>query len=159
MTLQEALRKLFEEIEALVPQAEFSHEALDRFFALRQKRHEQIDLFLKSGERYAAARERVAELVDATGEYLIRFDMEPERREERQRAIETLLRELPTELNLDEKAAPQGLAPAAGWNVTAPSSGRLLIHTPWGTTEAGRPSSQILRAVLAVAGDAQNKYP
>ena len=160
MTLHDALKQLLREIDALVPMAEFSRASLDRFHALRKRLHGPIDQFLAAEERHLRTRERVQRLVDAVGEYVIRFNAEPELRAERQRRIEKLAARIQADLKSGAGATQVPPLFASGWEVTTEARGRFSVRSPAKETACGTPTQEMLRGVLAAAAETQaHRYP
>ena len=158
MTFQEALKKLLTEVDALVPQREFSREALDRFYALQAKVHKPIDTFLAANAKYAKAREMIRDLVEAVGEYLIRFAAEPEQREARRVQVDGLRMRIEAELTASDQAQEAG-PPVATWDIVHESPGRFTIRAPHGATACGVPSLGMLSGALAAGTEGQGRYP
>ena len=133
MTFREAARKLFGEVRGLLAYEAFSREALDRFYAMREKLHRPLDHFLRQDERFRRVRREVCDLVDAAGEYVIRLRAEPERRAERRAGVEDRLARLEETFRLGADAVAAPPAGATGWRVsrrTTATTAASVCSTP-----------------------------
>jgi len=155
MTFREAARKLFGEVRGLLAYEAFSREALDRFYAMREKLHRPLDHFLRQDERFRRVRREVCDLVDAAGEYVIRLRAEPERRAERRARVKDRLARLEETFHLGADAVGAAPARPTGWRVSRDAKGRLSIRSPANEVGTGVLGQDMLKSVLAAATAAQ----
>jgi len=158
MTLQEAVRELLKEVRALLSEDDFSREALDRFYGLREKFHRPIDHFLSEDERFWPARQRVKGLVEAVGEYVIRLRAEPQLRDERRQRVGRLAGQLQADLGLDGPPRAAALQDT-GWQVAPDGRGRVSVRSPANVAESGVLTQEMLKSAVMSATAAQARSP
>ena len=157
MTLDEALRRLLDEVDRLAAQETFSEGAVRRFHAVRERMHRPIDEFLAEGAGRGSARELVRQLVEALGEHVLDASPRPEEADRRRQKVAALAAQVRATLLADGEEANACLD--TGWRVMLLEDRRIAVRTPANVTEALPPTAETLRAVLAAATVAQQRTP